>query len=101
MASARRVAERVAAGELQPDAIDESVLESELALHGVPDPDLLIRTGGEKRISNFLLWNLAYSEMWFTDVLWPDFRGRHFDEALAFRDSDRDVELDLVMQIAV
>ena len=82
--STRRVAERVAAGELQPDAIDESVVESGLALHGVPDPDLLIRTGGEKRISNFLLWNLAYSEMWFTDVLWPDFRERHFDEALEF-----------------
>ena len=82
--STRRVAERVAAGELDPQDIDESVVESELALNGVPDPDLLIRTGGEKRISNFLLWNLAYAEMWFTDVLWPDFRERHFDEALEF-----------------
>lgn len=82
--STRRVAERVAAGELQPGDIDESVVASELALHGMPDPDLLIRTGGEKRISNFLLWNLAYSEMWFTEVLWPDFRERHFDEALTF-----------------
>ncbi len=82
--STRRIAERVAAGELDPKDIDEAALESELELSGIPDPDLLIRTGGEKRISNFLLWNLAYSEMWFTDVLWPDFRERHFDEALKF-----------------
>ena len=82
--STRRIAERVASGELDPQDIDEATVESELGLSGMPDPDLLIRTGGEKRISNFLLWNLAYSEMWFTDVLWPDFRERHFDEALEF-----------------
>jgi undecaprenyl diphosphate synthase len=55
-----------------------------LALAGIPDPDLLIRTGGEQRISNFLLWNLAYSELYFTDCLWPDFRERQFDEAMFF-----------------
>ena len=57
---------------------------SELELGGVPDPDLLIRTGGERRISNFLLWNIAYAELWFTDCLWPDFRETQFDEGLAF-----------------
>ncbi len=82
--STRRIAERVAAGELDPDDIDETTVESGLELRDLPDPDLLIRTGGEKRISNFLLWNLAYSEMWFTDVLWPDFRQRDFDDALEF-----------------
>ena len=54
-----------------------------MALAGVPDPDLLIRTGGEQRISNFLLWNLAYAELWFCDTLWPDFGETDFDEALA------------------
>jgi undecaprenyl diphosphate synthase len=56
------------------DAVDEATLEAHLYTKGVPDPDLLIRTSGEMRISNFLLWQLAYSELWFTDVLWPDFR---------------------------
>jgi undecaprenyl diphosphate synthase len=55
-----------------------------LQLGDAPDPDLLIRTGGEQRISNFLLWNLAYAELWFTDVLWPDFDKDEFDRALAF-----------------
>ena len=82
--STRRIAERVAAGEMDPEDIDETTVASELALHDLPDPDLLIRTGGEKRISNFLLWNLAYAEMWFSDVLWPDFRQRDFDDALEF-----------------
>ncbi|MDJ0757753.1 MAG: isoprenyl transferase [Woeseiaceae bacterium] len=82
--STRRIAERVAAGEMEPEDIDEATVESELSLRGLPDPDLLIRTGGEKRISNFLLWNLAYSELWFTDTQWPDFRARDFDEALEF-----------------
>lgn len=80
----RRVGKRVAAGEIKAEEIDETTVASEMALAGLPDPDLLIRTGGEKRVSNFLLWNLAYAEMWFTDVLWPDFRERHFDEALEF-----------------
>ena len=60
------------------------MLAAELQLADVPDPDLLIRTGGEHRISNFLLWNLAYAELWFCDVLWPDFRQREFDQALDF-----------------
>ncbi len=81
--AARKVAARVAAGEVAADAIDESAFAAELQLRGAPDPDLLIRTGGEQRISNFLLWNLAYAELWFTDVLWPDFGAVEFDAALA------------------
>lgn len=81
--AARKVAVRVAAGQLDPAAIDEEVLGREMQLAGLPDVDLLIRTGGEERISNFLLWNLAYAELWFTPVLWPDFDDEHFDAALA------------------
>lgn len=80
----RQVAERVAAGELQAADIREEDVAFGLQLAGVPDPDLLIRTGGEQRISNFLLWNLAYTELWFSDVLWPDFSEPEFDRALAF-----------------
>ena len=80
----RRVCRRVATGELEPEAVDEKVLAEGLQLAGVPDPDLLIRTGGEQRISNFLLWNLAYAELWFSDVLWPDFRERELDDAVAY-----------------
>jgi undecaprenyl diphosphate synthase len=83
VAASRRVAARVAAGEIAAAEIDESVFAAELQLRGAPDPDLLIRTGGEQRISNFLLWNLAYAELWFTDVLWPDFGSAEFDAALA------------------
>jgi undecaprenyl diphosphate synthase len=83
-AAARRIAVRVSRGGLSPEAVDEATLAAELQLAGVPDPDLLIRTGGEHRISNFLLWNLAYSELWFTDVLWPDFAAADFDRALEF-----------------
>ena len=82
--AARRAGRRVASGELDPDDLDEAALAAGLQLHGVPDPDLLIRTGGEQRISNFLLWNLAYAELWFTDVLWPDFREQQLDEAVAY-----------------
>ena len=70
--------------ELSVADIDDSKLAGELALAGVPDPDLLIRTGGEQRVSNFLLWNLAYAELWFCDSLWPEFGERQFDEALSF-----------------
>ncbi|MDH3266695.1 MAG: polyprenyl diphosphate synthase, partial [Gammaproteobacteria bacterium] len=80
----RQVAARVAAGEINTDEIDDAVLAAELQLRNVPDPDLLIRTGGEQRISNFLLWNLAYAELWFCDTLWPDFGEQQFDEALDF-----------------
>jgi undecaprenyl diphosphate synthase len=80
----RELAARVAAGELEPQDITDEAIAAELQLAGVPDPDLLIRTGGEQRISNFLLWNLAYAELYFCDALWPDFGDRDFDEALAF-----------------
>jgi undecaprenyl diphosphate synthase len=86
----RRLAERVAAGELQPDAIDESRFERELLTAGVPDPDLLIRTSGEQRISNFLLWQCAYAELVFVDTLWPDFGKEHLERAMAeFRRRER------------
>lgn len=69
----QNVARKAAAGELHPEDIDEQLVSSEMTTAGMPDPDLLIRTSGELRISNFLLWQLAYSELYFTDVLWPDF----------------------------
>ncbi|MGH7865723.1 MAG: isoprenyl transferase [Candidatus Binataceae bacterium] len=81
--AARKIAEEVAAGRLAPQDIDEFVVERELATHDIPDPDLLIRTSGELRISNFFLFQLAYSELYFTDTLWPDFREREFLAALA------------------
>jgi undecaprenyl diphosphate synthase len=80
--AARRLAARAARGELDPEHCDEQEFVHGLALAGLPDPDLFIRTGGERRISNFLLWNLAYSELHFTDVLWPDFDAAVFDAAL-------------------
>ncbi|MGI9272866.1 MAG: isoprenyl transferase [Woeseiaceae bacterium] len=80
----RELAQKVATGEMQADEIDDTTIANELELSGIPDPDLLIRTGGEQRISNFLLWNLAYAELWFCDTLWPDFDERKFDEALQF-----------------
>ena len=82
--AARKVALRVASGDMTADAIDEAALAAELQLGGAPDPDLLIRTGGEQRISNFLLWNLAYAELWFTEVLWPDFGEAEFEAALDY-----------------
>jgi len=82
--AARRLAERAVAGEIQPAAIDEQLLGGELALAGVPDPDLFIRTGGEQRISNFVLWHLAYSELYFCDTLWPDFDDAELDRALHY-----------------
>ena len=80
----RRIAGRVAAGGMSIEDIDDDIVAAELQLRGIPDPDLLIRTGGEQRISNFLLWNLAYAELFFCDTLWPDFGDGQFDEALAF-----------------
>jgi len=80
--AARRLAERCLAGELRADEVDEDRLAEHLALAGLPDPDLLIRTGGEQRISNFLLWNLAYTELYFCDALWPDFDERELDAAI-------------------
>jgi len=71
--AARRLARQAAAGRIDPEAIDEAMFADALETSGIPDPDLLIRTSGEQRISNFLLWQLAYTELVFTDVLWPDF----------------------------
>jgi len=80
----RSLARDVSAGILSPSEIDEAQVAARLALGGIADPDLLIRTGGEQRISNFLLWNLAYTELYFTDVLWPEFSVAHLDAAFAF-----------------
>ena len=82
--AARAIAARAADGALAVDDIDAGAFAAELQLGGVPDPDLLIRTGGEQRISNFLLWNLAYAELYFCDTLWPDFGDEDFDAALAY-----------------
>lgn len=78
----RDIAARVAAGEINPEDIDESVINSALSTYPTPDPDLIIRTSGEQRLSNFLLWQAAYSEFYFTDVLWPNFTESHLEEAL-------------------
>ncbi|MBN1395898.1 MAG: isoprenyl transferase [Pirellulales bacterium] len=80
--AARRIAEDVARGELDPAAIDEEAISSRLYTAGLPDPDLLIRTAGEMRVSNFLLWQISYAEIWVTDVCWPDFREQQFRAAL-------------------
>lgn len=81
--AARSVARQAASGSIKADDIDERQLGAALALGDTPDPDLFIRTGGERRISNFLLWNLAYTELYFTDTLWPDFDAAGFEAALA------------------
>jgi len=89
-AAARRLAGEVAAGRLAVDAIDEDVVAEHLETAGMPDPDLLIRTAGEMRLSNFLLWQISYAELWVTPVAWPDFAEPDFDEALAaFASRDR------------
>ncbi len=79
----RLLAADVVAGRREPGAIDEDTLSSYLYTAGLPDPDLLIRTSGEMRVSNFLLWQIAYAEIWVTDVLWPDFRRKHLLQAVA------------------
>ncbi|HEY6451242.1 MAG TPA: polyprenyl diphosphate synthase [Steroidobacteraceae bacterium] len=80
--AARRLASQVERHELKLVEIDEPTFAAALALGGLPDPDLFIRTGGEQRISNFLLWNLAYTELYFTECLWPDFDAACFEAAL-------------------
>ncbi len=82
VAAAQKLAAQVENGSLTPAAIDEERFAAALELGALPDPDLLVRTGGEKRISNFLLWNLAYAELYFCDCLWPDFGEQEFDDAL-------------------
>jgi undecaprenyl diphosphate synthase len=78
----KRIAAEVEAGRLRADEITPELFEQNLLTSGLPDPDLLIRTSGELRISNFMMWQLAYSELWFTDVYWPDFTEEHFYEAI-------------------
>jgi undecaprenyl diphosphate synthase len=86
----RSLARKVAAGEISVEQIDDSRFERELLTAGVPDPDLLIRTSGEQRISNFLLWQCAYAELVFVDTLWPDFDKEHLERAIAeFRKRER------------
>ncbi len=80
--AARLLAEDVAAGRLSPEQIDEAAVDRRLFTAGMPEPDLLIRTSGEKRISNFLLWQCAYAEMIFTDTLWPDFSRADLEDAI-------------------
>ena len=82
--AARAAAEKAVAGKIDAGEIDEKLFAEGLQLAGIPDPDLLIRTGGEQRISNFLLWGLAYSELWFCEALWPDFGEAEFDAALDY-----------------
>lgn len=82
--SVQKLAEQVAQGQLKSSEIDCQQIASHLSLAGLPDPDLFIRTGGEQRISNFLLWQLAYSELFFTDVLWPDFNEAELERAIAW-----------------
>lgn len=86
----RRMSEDVAAGKRKPEEITESVFEEYLDTAGIPDPDLLIRTSGELRLSNFLLWQLAYSEFYFIDVPWPDFHKEELERAIeAYNKRDR------------
>ena len=84
------IARMVSTGDLDVEAIDEASISSSLYTHNLPDPDLLIRTGGEFRVSNFMIYQLAYTEFYFTDVLWPDFDREEMDRALAdYFDRDR------------
>ncbi len=80
--AARQLAEQVAAGELSPEAIDEARMDAAMGVAQVPPVDLCIRTSGEQRLSNFMLWQLAYAELHFSPLLWPDFNGAAFDEAV-------------------
>ena len=80
--AAQQIAVAVQAGDLDPSSIDEDTISSQLYTTGLPDPDLMIRTGGEMRISNFLLWQLSYAELWVTQTAWPDFSRDEFLQAL-------------------
>jgi undecaprenyl diphosphate synthase len=79
----RAIATRVAAGEIAPDAIDEAMISASLYTAGLPDPDLLIRTAGERRLSNYLLWQISYAEIHVSEALWPDFGPDEFRAALS------------------
>ena len=80
--AAKQIADKVQQGEMSVDEINETVIEDHLSLRTMPEPDLFIRTGGEKRISNFIIWQLAYCEFYFTDALWPDFDQEMFEQAI-------------------
>lgn len=80
--SVQQIALKIKSGELQPEQVDESVIASHLVTADLPEPDLFIRTGGEQRISNFLMWQLAYTELYFTDKLWPEFNAQDLDNAI-------------------
>ncbi|MDP3334118.1 MAG: isoprenyl transferase [Methylococcaceae bacterium] len=84
------VAEKVSTGQLQPNQITETLINQHLSLADLPEPDLFIRTGGEQRVSNFMLWQLAYTEMYFTSTLWPDFDQSSLDDAIkSFKNRQR------------
>ena len=88
--AARKLARQALEGKISPDDISEEVFSRNLATKGIPDPDLLIRTGGEERISNYLLWQIAYSELYFTPVLWPDFSNLDYlDAIIDFQNRER------------
>lgn len=88
--AARLLAEQVRDGIIKPEEITETTFEAKLSTHGIPDPDLLIRTGGETRLSNFLLWQVAYSELYFTKVLWPDFgRNELYEAVISYQNRER------------
>ena len=89
-AATRKLAEMVQRGDITPADITPELLSNNLYTAGMPDPDLLIRTSGEMRISNYLLWQISYAELWVTDVLWPDFGRAELDTALeSFRSRNR------------
>ncbi|MTI31654.1 isoprenyl transferase [Xanthovirga aplysinae] len=86
----KKIATEVKKGKVDPDKIDQQLVSDNLNSHFIPDPELLIRTSGEMRVSNFLLWQLAYTELYMTDVLWPDFRKQHLFGAInAFQKRER------------
>jgi undecaprenyl diphosphate synthase len=87
VSAAKEIARKARAGEIDPEQVDEEFFAQHLTTRGIPEPDLMIRTSGESRISNFLLWQLAYAELYFTDVLWPDFSKREMEKAVAFFNS--------------
>ena len=80
--SAKEISKKIAVGELKPEDITEEIFSNHLYTKDLPDPDLIIRTAGEQRLSNFMLWQAAYSEFYFSDVLWPDFGEQEFDKAI-------------------
>ena len=82
--AAKTLALKVKSGEIEPQDIKENLFSDSLSTKGIPDPDMIIRTGGERRISNFLLWQISYAEFYFTDDYWPDFREEEFYEALLY-----------------